>query len=283
MTTIKRFSASSMAELVRLGEPVIRAQEAGVLRRQAWLNGARDNWLGGRTWFEFKAAVDNGGDEAGAQEAAAIVDGIVLEAAGERPSWAPSVVGAFPCVPDVLAGFPEPMRARCHVPDEGLPVSIAVCLTSSSGVSNEALRARGIAILALCMALRTEGRNVELSAFTVLDGGPDAGCSLVSFEVATNPLSMAEACFAFSAQEMARGLMYGISGAAHGSKGHWPRGMVWDKATEWFAKQQKAGLFGADLVVPPIVLNEDREVMSNPAGWVSKRLAMIRSKTAAAA
>src|SRR4029450_10054823 len=78
-----------------------------------------------------------------------------------RPEWHSSVAGAFPSVPDFLAGIPECMRRRVVQPNELTPLTVWICTTSSGGVEFEDLQRRGVAVLALAMAL-ANARPVEI-------------------------------------------------------------------------------------------------------------------------
>src|SRR4249920_655438 len=91
------------------------------------------------------------GDERRVQAAGAICDKFQndIDLGQSWPQWEPDVCGAYPIVPNFLAGVPETMMRRQVVPSDRAPIVIWVCVTSSGGCDAGALEKRGIAIQAL--------------------------------------------------------------------------------------------------------------------------------------
>lgn len=209
---------------------------------------------------------------------AQIADKVDLRAG--MPAWQSDVAGAFVDVPAYLSGSPECMRRKAYQPDERAPVRVLVCTTSSAGIPADKLNARGVAVLALVMALQVS-RPVSLAVFTSLDGDRRGDAILIN-EVGNSPLALSEACFALSSAGFARNLGYGIARALCGYSGLWARcvePLLRPENRDPACAAMKAcramlGLTGDnDILIPPALINDP--LLNDPVAWIVARLADI--------
>lgn len=220
------------------------------------------------------------GDDALVSQAQALLDKI--EHGGlEVPTthWEPSVAGAFPVVPSFLAGQPDCMMEMRAASDTRAPVRILVDLTSSGGISAEALHARGVALMALAMLLSAE-RPVDLRAAVALDNGrgrsANRGMSAAVFRIETAPLEFATACYALTSQGVARGVGYNWLNVNAGAEGAW----AWcdNPAHPLYEKLSRAafGLGPDDIYIGPV--HSDYRDWLNPVAWLTAKLAAFRTR-----
>jgi hypothetical protein len=219
-----------------------------------------------------------GGDESLVGKAETMVDS--LEANFETPSrrWSPNVAGAYPNVPDVLAGLPENMRYLEESCSSSSPVRVFVCTTSSAGVDAETLRNRGVAILAFVMLL-TRTRPVELWTFTALDGKDEEGASNVMVRIKTDPLCLSEACYALTSVGVDRLLTHSWSKRHNGYTGGWARGFAYNGGAEGAASVRHLVTDNPiDLVLGPTWHGD--QIVTDPIGWVKDQLAAYQPENA---
>jgi hypothetical protein len=234
-----------------------------------------DKWLGGTSRDDALAYSQNGRDSyvAPAQAMLDTLD-ITLPDSG-RDLWHDSIAGAYPNVPNHIAGFPDDMRRRSRESDETAPLVILVCLTSSAGIAAKTLTNRGIAILALTMAASI-ARPVQLITLAMQDDArtndPLGSCHLV--HIPSAPLSLAEAGFALCDVSFARGLGYGLTFALDQSRGWWPTGYKYGTPTGRVDYMNRvadaAGLPADRLCIPPVELSDD--IVKNPTQWLRDRI-----------
>lgn len=119
------------------------------------------------------------------------------------------VAGAVPNVPAYLAGHPLTMRRRQRVQSEQAPLMMIVDVAPSAGVSQETMRKRGVALLALARVLSIV-RPLEIYAGTAI--GPAKAdnkvMEAVYTKVETAPLDLARACYSLSSSAFARGACF---------------------------------------------------------------------------
>lgn len=162
------------------------------------------------------------GDDTYAHMADALLDKLSDLAEGvPQREWTPAPYGAFPCVPEYLAGMPTNMRAMSPS-GELSPVKVVVSTTCSGGLDKETMTKRGVTVLALVMKLQ-QIRPVEL--YVLVEGNDenrkDNLFQLIKLD--TKPLSIAHACFALANVGFARALTYTHMKHYHGWGGDWPR------------------------------------------------------------
>lgn len=230
------------------------------------------DWRGGESFEQSAAYAENGNDRyvADAERLLEKIRADLIEI--PMPQWAPDVAGAFPSVPDFLAGHPENMRRRVNEISDRAPVRIYVCTTSSAGVGADILKKRGTAILALVMALAPI-RPVELYAFSILGSDHD-GESVACTRIPTETLHIGIAANALCGQGWARGLNYGWQEQGpHRANGDWPSRYRYGKpeARDYIADLVRR-MGGADrnLHIPPTELHD--EIVRDPVRWVNERL-----------
>lgn len=178
------------------------------------------------------------------------------------PTWNPDVCGAYPLVPEFLAGLPECMNRRIMVASDRAPVTLWVCVTSSGGIDADKCEARGIAIMALAMAL-SQTRAVSVRIFSGLSG--QERNHLVSVEL-PQPFSLAQAAFILSSQAFSRGLTYGFLSNASGAGGGWPADVDHGKYSERCANWKKLLPIGEEDVVFPHIFMWDADI-KNPIAY----------------
>lgn len=135
-------------------------------------------------------------------------------------TWQPSPVGTFPNVADYCNGLPYSMRERINEPSDTSPVNIVVLTFVSASVPAEIMRARGVAILALVLAL-SRSRPVNLYLCGNLDGYTSAGQydeSLILTQINTTPLDIATACYVLTSVAFQRYIMHHMHVKLHNSK-----------------------------------------------------------------
>jgi hypothetical protein len=147
-------------------------------------------WCGGLDLAETLNRAENG-DESNVERANELLEQI--DGAVETPHrmWAPAIGGAYPMVPDYLAGHPMSMRYLEQQVSDTTPISLYISIMASAGVDAETMQRRGIAALALVLKLQ-QIRPIELYAIC-----PWIGTTLV-INIPTRPLSIAHAAFCLS-------------------------------------------------------------------------------------
>lgn len=215
-----------------------------------------------------------------------------------RDVWTRDVAGAFPDVPSYLAGDPECMFRRLPQNQENHPVKVVVCLTSSGAVNNSILIRRGVAVLALSMALQAI-RGCQLyvcgmlgpSGVSLNHSDPHAkelGGGVALCRIPSDPLSLTEACFALCDGGFGRGIMNNLA-ANHGTGGtlpddggftpwtsrfgFWPRRFNYNNPTPFMNKLRDLLGFEEDAVmVAPALYSDGDLTVKDPITWVRQKL-----------
>ncbi len=147
-----------------------------------------------------------------------------------RKRWEPSVAGAFACVPDHIRGLPTSMRRRIDDSSDHNPIRIFAITTSSAGIDAKTIQERGIAILALAIAL-ARIRPLSLYATSILDGHvDDTGECLITAEINTHPLDLATACYVLTGAGFDRRLFHGLAWRYAKYSGRWPKNYYENKS-----------------------------------------------------
>lgn len=230
-------------------------------------------WYGGET-NDDTARLIRSGDPAAVERARGLLDKIFAELpATERADWTPSPAGAYPIVPEFLAGHPEPMRARRIDANASNPVRIWACLTCSAGVTQSTLRKRGAAMMALLLKL-AEIRPVELWAVIFMDSPIDAhGEGVIAIRLPSDPLSEAHCAYALTSSGFTRGFGYDYIRAHWKSSGSWPREFKYSGNNRKYLDALKLRLGGElhDLMIEPAKASNER-ITTDPAGWVNDQI-----------
>lgn len=232
-----------------------------------------DAWYGNETAAQSLRLAVTGDDRLVAQAEAIIAK---LDAAIDAPNreLIADCVGAYPVVPDYLMGMPECMRRRAAVPNEASPIAIWVCLTSSGRVTTATLLQRGVAILALTMAL-AQTRPIDLHVFNIGRRGETE--SVITAPLNTRPLDLASACYALTSPGFCRRLCYGLAQELHIGVGgiKWPEGYVGDKAAYLAGVVARMGGEPArDLIIDGA--HSGDAMLSDPIAWVNAQIARFR-------
>lgn len=228
---------------------------------------ASTSWAG----LDYETALEYAktGDERLVERAQALLDKLEsVEDGIPTRQWSASPYGAYPCVPDYLAGMPDCMRTIAPTGDIA-PIGIYCSTTSSGCIDTISMQKRGTAILALVLKLQ-QIRPVELYLTAEL-GSYD--CS--SFEIIpidSKPLSLAHACYALTSAGFARQLTYSYARAKLGSTGRWPIGFTYgyESATYERCFREACGLSGDDMHIGAIHAHD--ALLADPIKWVNQQI-----------
>lgn len=203
------------------------------------------------------------GDESRVEKAQALVDQFASEVdlGTMFPTWEADVCGAYPNVPNFLAGVPETMMRKQLVTSERAPVTMWVCVTSSGGVEARQMEARGIAIQALAMAL-SQTRQITLRIFSGLDGAK--GNHIVSVDL-PSPAVLSQSAYMIASQGFSRGLTYKYLDTT-GAGGGWPQdvevfGSFEERCQSW---RRLLPMESQDLIFPHVFFED--QGLSDPIG-----------------
>lgn len=239
-------------------------------------------WLGGIDGPEAaRRAVS--GDEAAVPEAERLIERFSTSIESTAPFDAPSVAGCYPIVPEALAGEPECMREPQEMGSDTAPLDIMVDIGCSTNFDADEMRRRGVAILALVMAL-SACRPIGLTLVSTDWGNPRLGCndcfSITTARVETAPLDLATAAFAITHIGFSRSIMLSVGVNHFRSGGMWPefhgvsRGGRGAESPEFRAKVLH--YLGADddtlYIAPGSVADENKLLTENPEAWVKQLL-----------
>lgn len=249
-----------------LGAFMRDCQAAGVASKYS--HKGQKEWWGGDA---LSTLLDKciAGEEKHIEKAESLLDKLRDEIEIPKPQWNPSPFGAFPDVGAFLAGEIECMRHMASDPNMTAPVRIYYDPTSSAAIDAATLIERGVAALALTMAL-AQIRPVELWTFSDIDAHGD-GLSLITAKIQTNPLMLSEACFALCNPGYARGLTYGLAEMRMGFTGMWGFGdydLDHDRRTSLM--RSALGASPQDIVIPGIHVKD--ELVKDPLGFIRREL-----------
>ena len=229
-----------------------------------------DGGWGGGLSAKAKLDMARNGDNSTVAKCEALLDRIA-SASIETPraEWLPSVCGAYPCVPDAIAGFPEPMRRMSYVPMETAPLRLVVSTTTGANHSAETLMNRGCAVMALLLKLQAI-RQVELMVLCDQGGyNPDTS-TLIAISLESSPLDISRAAYCLTHPGFCRGTLYPLNSAKHNGGGGWLQsvdGPPYVGYTKWVKEVLNLG--PSDIHVPPLYNSDD---MADPVKWVNDRL-----------
>jgi hypothetical protein len=254
--------------------------------RSAWFasGGLRNGSPMGSAWYNHESPADTAryaesGNAALVPQAEAMLAKLDLAIETPRRAWERAPAGAFPWVPDVLAGLPTPMRRQVHVPDERAPVNILTVTTSSAGVSSAVLERRGIVILAAAMAL-SRLRPVNLCAIAMLDGPKDgSGETVIINRINTTPLDLATACWMLTSAGYARRITYDMARTLNNFSGGWPRGFLYGAPERYYDNlTARLGYRKADTLFIGAAHISD-PLLADPLAWVQGQINRFTTQT----
>ena len=190
----------------------------------------------------------------------------------ESVQWLPSVAGAYPVVPDFLAGNPECMRQRQNIEDDRSPLRIFFSVTVSSGVDIGTAQKRGAAAAALAIRL-SEDRPVELWATAEMMAGNKT--IVQAYRIPTETASAHEIAFGLGSIEVLRRIAFGVH-CQHvdGGSGqiHWAWAGTPYSERYMASAREALDANPGDLYLSGGHLDQIREMSSDPVGWVHKQL-----------
>lgn len=163
-------------------------------------------WFGNQTYEQIINSALHG-DENLVVEAERLLNKLDADIELEHPEWVASVYGAYPVVPEFLAGSPTPMRIKTRVPADTSTIGIWVDLTSSAGVTHDIIMRRGIVVLALVLKLQ-QIRPVELHCCSMFPDDQNGG-TFIDLVMPTRPLQLGVVCHVLTCVGFARHVMYG--------------------------------------------------------------------------
>ncbi len=237
--------------------------------------GTYDHWYGPLT---YDSSVERCilGDNSIVPKAEAIL--AQIDAAVEVPSpvWAPSVYGAYPMVPEYLAGAPDPMRRMIPAASDVSPVSVVVATDPAAGVTHADMLIRGVAVIALVMKLSTI-RPVKLTLLSEnntqrLNAEGRIEPYLLAVDINTQPLDLASACFAIAGASFARHLAFSVT-AHNGHSVSWP---TEHNTPRWLPYLHRIGLLTDKDLFIPAARYEDRQMYTAPIDWVNSQVMKYR-------
>ena len=250
-------------------------------------DGHRESWKGNES-FDDSLALARKGRTEWATLAEEVYD--ILEAGGielEVHQWAADRAGAFPCVPDYIAGVPENMRRRLTHANDASPINVVVDITASAAFNAKQLVKRGAACLALCIALQ-QHRAVTLYLSCGLDkGSPEGGrrweggnrvarkanAQFTVMKLDTVPMDLSQLAYLFGSPGFMRGVCMAVADKMGcGYDGMWPWSDPMDSDNPGYIQRCKdvLALAPQDLYIPPIC--SANESVTNPLTWIQGHL-----------
>jgi hypothetical protein len=239
---------------------------------------SRSDWKGGLDSSQALTLTE-AGDESRVQRAQSLVDRFSNDVDLDLvyPTWNSDVCGSYPIVPNFLAGVPETMMRRQLEVSDRAPVTLWVCVTSSGGIETEQMEARGIAIMALAMAL-SQTRAINIRLFSGLSGPRQN--HIVSVDL-LQPFSLAQAAFMLSSQGFARGLTYDYLNRATNSGGGWPKSVTHGSYSERCQQWRALLPIGEQDIVFPHIFMGDPDI-ADPIGYCKSVFEKVVASTAEA-
>lgn len=215
------------------------------------------------------------GREDWAQKAKDVYD--LLETGGielEIHQWGADRCGAFPIVPDYLAGIPENMRRRLTNQSDMAPVAIYADISASAAFGSSDLCKRGAAVLALTMALQ-QHRPVSLYLVSGLSKSYNTeqleSAAFTVMKCDTIPMDLSQLAYLFGSAGFFRNLIFSFGEREFGFSGNWPWNLH-ETGTPANTERCKAilRLEPQDLYIPGI--HAEDESVQNPLAWVQSHL-----------
>lgn len=201
--------------------------------------------------------------------------------------WELKMAGAFPSVPDYLAGNPENMYTFPANPDDNAPVRIWVNVLPSGGCSSKQLLMRGVVIVALVALLQQRRNQVRVTAYA------DQPCSehydrhtgqyvkpgvIVACDLPTMPISLSRLCTALGHPYVVQGLFYRATEITDSHvNGGWLRGHEPTYGYDEPKVRIDLGASPDDVILPALHLADP--MLNDPLGFVKRELDRILKDT----
>ncbi len=279
--TDKKLSAANSGRRWRCTAYDSAAEMAEDFRRVGARAPGSADWMG-ETVSAAIAAATGAGRRDLVPQAEALLGKLTVALDIPHDAWERSVSGAYPVVAEYLAGAPDPMRRRVRVNSDKAPVRIVVDLTSGCMITAAALVKRGVACLALAMAV-AQDHAVELWAFqaqsdkNVEDSDHQAGTMWLVAR-SGEPLDLARAACALGSVALVRGVGYALNCEQVGEYiGGWAFGGPHHRPERYEQCAREAlGLQPADVFIRPPT-SED-PLAEKPVEFIQAQLARISAQ-----
>lgn len=213
-----------------------------------------NSWCGGHGWDETIAKA-RFGDESLVPKAEEVLERI-SEPVSAGLEWGSTPFGAYPVVPEFLAGHPDPMRSRRRVENEAQPVTVYASILASAAFNADVMTRRGVAMLALLMRLQRT-RPVDLK-LVMSWTSPER---VLVVDVESRPVCVATAAYSLAHPSFFRRLGHATLFGEWSDRGSSPM----DEART----RQLLGLGPEDLYLHSLVWGED-ELTLDPIGWINR-------------
>jgi len=197
-----------------------------------------------------------------------------------RPRMALDMVGFVPCVPAYIAGAPESMFATdtsTQLSDIS-PMTLYVDACGSGAISAEKLKARGVALMALVLAL-SERRPVDLVIYAGMGNRGNGSAVFPVIRIESRPLDVSAAAYALSSAGFLRNLCFTYADR-QGWSGAWAWGKQPTEETYQARVRELLGVTDQDLVLYGAHSTDPH--IADPKTWLKKQLALHNPEAQAA-
>lgn len=275
--TIQRFD--SMTEWYRYSE-----RGEGRMRSQFGYGGQGDKFLGHTSEREAVAFCERNIGERHMRAARELVDQIDASYRDrDKSHWQPSPFGAYPVVPDYLAGDPFSMRTKHVEEDTTAPIRYYIEAVVSGGTSTHDLERRAAGLAALVMRT-VEERPVELYAIIALVNRHNGRAGYIGVvPINTHPIDLHSTIAAFATREFCRCMAFSNSEQATGVSSYncdWLFGhpdSSYTRALRERCFREALGMDPQDVLMQGGYLADANEFGHDPVKWVHKQIAKQRS------
>lgn len=203
-----------------------------------------------------------GGDDGNVARALAMLERIQGQIETSERELMPAPFGGFVVVPEAMIGYPMAARRMIASESTTAPIRISVSVESSWKVKIDSKIERGIALLALVMAI-SKSRPVELYIHGDWSTSND-DLAIVQYRVPTSPLSIAQICHLMTEPRLTKSAIAHITKARHGLNGRGGWCKTFNEARERGDDEDHDGPY----------LRECRELM----GWTDSDIVLPKLK-----
>lgn len=222
-----------------------------------WYSSDRDGWRA----YQGIELVKNG-DESNVSQALDLLANFTERIETPHLVWEHSLAGAFPDVPRYLNGDPDGMWCRDTTPSDRGPVRVWFGLHSSAWISEDQLRARGIALAAFAIAM-SEVRPVYITCYNNRQSPENsASHSILSWDIQTSPLVLSELLACTSNPEVTRMLSIPLLCIINREVNY--------PGCSFPMTRELLGCGEDDIFLPPIIGSD--ELVTNPVAWIKRNL-----------
>lgn len=236
-----------------------------------------ESFFNGVTFEQMKVNIDRGLPGL-VERSEAFLEKIHFQLETEVPMWSNSVEGAFPNVPEFIAGHPDCMRKKVYEHSDRGHVKVYVSISTSSGVDPESILSRGLAIMAFVREL-PRIRPVQLFLFSEGASYYGKGINLQVVDVSGLLGSTSSLVYLLTSTEYSRYTSVCIDMEVFNSVGDWAYGAAGDEIWDAGSKYRKnihelLGCSEQDIVIPPMFLYdpEYEQWSKEPHIWVQEKL-----------